>query len=337
MTAALAAARDLETQGLIAEATEILRHAAAAGDGISLAALAKHLLIHRPDLAREGLAAATAAAKAGNGEAAHLLAVFIAAGIGFRADWQVALNALLHSAELGWAPAQRELELLAGQQSNATNDWRRLRDRIDVPFWLISPSARQLSASPRIFSIGNFTSPLICDWLIELARPHLKPAMTYDPAVGGTHYETGRTNSASHIILPYSDLVLAFIRARLAAITRVPVNCLEITTFLHYLPGQAFEPHHDYLDDSFPGYTREIAKNGQRVLTFLLYLNDDFQGGETDFPLIGLRHKAGKGDALFFWNVQPDRALDRQTLHAGLPPSSGEKWLLSQWVRNKPA
>ena len=60
------------------------------------------------------------------------------------------------------------------------------------------------------------------------------------------------------------------------------------------------------------------------------------KGGETEFPLVGFRHKGRKGDALFFWNVQTDGSLDRQTLHAGLPPTTGEKWLLSQWVRNKP-
>jgi hypothetical protein len=31
--------------------------------------------------------------------------------------------------------------------------------------------------------------------------------------------------------------------------------------------------------------------------------------------------------------VEPDGKVDRGTLHAGLPPTSGEKWLLSQWVR----
>lgn len=325
--------RAAASENRFAEATEALRRAASTGDATALAALAKHLLIHRPDLAREGLAAATAAVNAGNGEAAHLLAVFIAAGTGFKQDWQAALNALLHSAQLGWPPAQHELALLA---CDASPDWKRLRTKISVASWLGSPPPRAVSASPRIFAVEGFASPEVCDWLIELARPHLKPAMTYDPATGGTHYESGRTNSAGHMILPYSDLVLALIRGRMANATGVPMNFLEITTFLHYTPGQTFEPHNDFLDDAFPAYAREIAQGGQRVLTFLLYLNDDYQGGETDFPLVSVRHKGRKGDAMFFWNVLPTGGLDRQSLHAGLPPTLGEKWLLSQWVRNKP-
>lgn len=330
----LTTAHRLASEGRIAEATDFLRHAASTGDGNALAALAKHLLLHRPDLAREGIGAAGAAAKAGNGEAAHLLAVFIAAGVGFRADWQVALNALLHSAALGWTPAQRELQLLSGDSST---DWPQLRAKIDIPAWLRSPPARPLLAAPRIFTIANFASPAVCDWLIALSRPLMKPAMTYDPAGGGSHYETGRTNSACHIVLPHSDLVVAFIRSRMANATGLSLSWFEITTFLHYLPGETFTPHHDYLDDSLPGYVQEVAGHGQRILTFLLYLNDDFKGGETGFPLAGIRHKGRKGDALFFWNVHPDGRLDRQTLHAGLPPATGEKWLLSQWVRNRPA
>jgi hypothetical protein len=71
-------------------------------------------------------------------------------------------------------------------------------------------------------------------------------------------------------------------------------------------------------------------------VTFLLYLNDGFEGGETEFPLVGVRCKGNKGDALCFWNVLPNGSPDRQTIHAGLPPTQGEKWLLSQWVRNIP-
>ena len=41
------------------------------------------------------------------------------------------------------------------------------------------------------------------------------------------------------------------------------------------------------------------------------------------------------GEALFWANVTPDGRPDSSTLHAGLPPTSGEKWTLSQWCRNR--
>ena len=308
------------------EATGVLRAVAAGGDAAALGALGKHLLVHHPDRVREGMEALLAATRAGNGEAAHIVAVYLAEGVGFAQSWPSALGLLQRSADLGFQPAQRELAFLAGLSPGKV---------IDIAPLLISPPARAVSADPRIFAIDGFASPAICDWLAALGLPLLKPATTYDPASGVQRTEAGRTNSDCHLILPHSDLVLAAMRQRIANAVSLPLRYFEVTTMLHYRPGQEFAHHHDFLDDALPGYAQEIAAGGQRVLTFLLYLNDGFEGGETDFPLAGVRYKGAKGDAVFFWNVTPDGALDRLTLHAGLPTSSGEKNLLSQWVRTR--
>jgi hypothetical protein len=124
-------------------------------------------------------------------------------------------------------------------------------------------------------------------------------------------------------------------RARIAATVGVPAAALEPIQVLHYAPGQTFERHYDFLDPDMPAFAAEIARAGQRLATFLVYLNDDFIGGETDFPLLDLRHRGAAGDALMFANLEPAGAPDRRMLHAGLPPASGEKWLLSQWIRDR--
>jgi len=68
-------------------------------------------------------------------------------------------------------------------------------------------------------------------------------------------------------------------------------------------------------------------------VTFLIYLNEGFDGGETAFPSLGRRYKGRTGDALFFYNAMPDGTPDRLTLHAGTPTTRGEKYLFSQWIR----
>ena len=112
---------------------------------------------------------------------------------------------------------------------------------------------------------------------------------------------------------------------------------MESTAVLHYEPGEEFLPHFDFLDVNLPGPAKDVAGRGQRVLTFLIALNDDYEGGQTEFPEIGKRWKGRKGSGLFFWNVEPDGTPDRLTRHAGLPPTRGEKWLLSQWIRGRAA
>src|SRR5205814_8697697 len=94
-----------------------------------------------------------------------------------------------------------------------------------------------------------------------------------------------------------------------------------------------FSPHYDFLNVKHPALARDVAQNGQRALTVLIYLNDDYDGGDTAFIALGRSFKGRKGDALIFWNVTEDGSLDWRTQHAGTAPTRGEKWLFSQWIR----
>jgi prolyl 4-hydroxylase len=79
-----------------------------------------------------------------------------------------------------------------------------------------------------------------------------------------------------------------------------------------------------------------MQRKGQRIKTCLVYLNDDLEGGETDFPRLKIRFRGHTGEALIFDNVTSAGTGDMNTMHTGLPPTRGEKWLLSQWIRSKP-
>jgi len=68
----------------------------------------------------------------------------------------------------------------------------------------------------------------------------------------------------------------------------------------------------------------------------LVYLNDDYEGGETVFLRTGLRFKGKKGDALLFRNALPDGRADEMAQHAGLPVTVGEKIIASRWIRARP-
>lgn len=78
-----------------------------------------------------------------------------------------------------------------------------------------------------------------------------------------------------------------------------------------YHPGQRFGLHQDQ------SYTREDG--AQSFLTLIVYLNQNYQGGETDFPEQKERILPKTGTALFFQHM---------LLHAGLPVLSGVKYVL---------
>ncbi len=64
-------------------------------------------------------------------------------------------------------------------------------------------------------------------------------------------------------------------------------------------------------------------------------MNDDYEGGETDFPEIGLRYHGATRNGIFFTNALPNGEPDLRMVHAGLPPKDNEKWLMSQFIRNR--
>jgi prolyl 4-hydroxylase len=262
----------------------------------------------------------TAAVETGDGAAMHGLAVLTAMGLGVPQDWPRALALLDGAAEAGFEPARAERTLLGA---------------VDLARWLTPPAPRPLMNAPPVLAIENFLEPVVCDWMRARAESVMAPAMVYDPATGAARQEGVRTNQAAQLDLPQMDVVTALVRERIARAAGLPVPGLEWTQVLRYAVGQTFDWHVDWLDPALPGYADDLRRRGQRIATCLVYLNDDYEGGETAFEAGNLRWRGRKGDALMWANSLPDGGIDRRTRHAGLPPTSGEKWVLSQWLRGR--
>jgi len=285
----------------------------------------------QPDSAARIHAAVQAAVCEGDPRAHLLMSVLRGAGIGAPQDWTAALNHLEAAAYAGSDSARAQLALLG--DGAAPDDWRALRASIRVDSWLAPSHKQVLSAAPRVVIIDGFLSPAVCDWVISRARGRTDRAKVFDAQAGAAADDTGRSNTAFEFSFLELDPVVLLIRARIAATIGFPATAFEPTQVLHYEFGQRFARHHDYLDPSLPGHAAEIARRGQRAVTFLIYLNDAFDAGETHFPLIGVRRRCPTGGALYFGNVDTTGVPDPRTLHEGSAPTRGEKWLLSQWIR----
>jgi prolyl 4-hydroxylase len=322
-------------------ANEWFRRAANGGNTEAAAALGKRLLtfeayITKPVLAREGIALTLAAAEAGHPEAQHAAAMLTSAGLGVDQDWETALDFLTGAAQNGFARARTELAMLAREtetdsESGGEIDWQRLRKKIDLAPWFEIPPGKILSHAPRVAAIPNFLSHRLCDWLIERAKPNLTGASLFDPETGERTLSTQRSNSAIMFNIFEMDIFLTIQQQRIATVTGLRGQP-EYPNVLHYAVGQQYAAHFDFINTRAPGDAATLVQGMQRVLTFLVYLNDDYDGGDTEFPRSPLRFKGNKGDALFFWNVDRAGAPDPLTLHAGTAPVRGEKWLFSQWV-----
>ena len=71
----------------------------------------------------------------------------------------------------------------------------------------------------------------------------------------------------------------------------------------------------------------ELPRDVRSRLTLVFYLNDDFDGGATDFPELALRVQPRRGRALLF---------QHRVLHAALPVVSGEKFVLRTDILDGP-
>lgn len=309
-----------------------LRERAGGGNSEARLALGVRLLAGEGEAA-EGAALIEDECAAGSADAAALLATLEAMGAARPQSWERALDYLELAARRGSPSARAQLVLLA--RRGAEEDWKRLRDGVDIAALTAPPPRKPVSETPRIRVIEGFASPAECDWVIALAQGRLNPAWVWDPLTGENRPDPSRTNRGLDLGPAEMDLVAQVLRARISAASNLPLPVFEPAQIMHYSVGQEFRPHHDFLDPRRPGDQAQIARLGQRIATFLLYLNDDYEGGETAFLKTGFRYRGRKGDALLFANVDSARAPDPLTTHAGLPPTRGEKWILSQWIRDR--
>ena len=304
-------------------------------DVAELTTLGRRLLVGEgmPASPAKSIATLREAAARGGGEAAALLAVCAAWGVAQARNVDDALDQLTRAAELGWAPALRELQLLA--RDSVGGDPGALRRKVDVASWRSTPAARVVFEKPRIVVVEGFASAAECQWLIGRAGSGLMRAKVYRASSTPRVVET-RTNREMSFTIFNADVMLSLIRDRIATASGVPVTHFEIAKLLHYSPGEQFALHADFIEAKTPELAHELAARGQRAATFLIYLNDGYEGGATQFPRLDWQYRGGCGDALLFSNVDAGGAPDYDTVHAGTPPTSGEKWVLSQWVRTRP-
>lgn len=132
-----------------------------------------------------------------------------------------------------------------------------------------------------------------------------------------------------------TDRIIKTIYKRIAKATRIPEQNGESMQILYYGVGAEYQPHFDYFDPSTPGGLAHFNRGGQRVATFLVYLNTPEKGGETVFPRAHIEITPEKGKALLFYNVDSEGMPDPWSFHGGAPVISGEKWLLSRWLRER--
>ncbi len=180
--------------------------------------------------------------------------------------------------------------------------------------------------------IGGFLSDEECALMVEAARPKMARSRTVDTQTGGEELNDARTSSGMFFSRGQNEIVQR-IEARIARLLNWPVENGEGIQVLHYHPGAEYRPHYDYFNPAEPGTPSILKRGGQRVGTFLMYLNEPDKGGGTTFPDVRLEVAPKRGNAVFFSYDRPDPST--QSLHGGAPVIAGEKWIATKWLRER--
>lgn len=304
-----AEASALARAGKPRDAVALIEHAARNGDAEANLIVA-HWYLYASDRPRDIGAAhrhLELAAQKGNVEATGALANLTAKGLGCKADEAKAIKMLRRIADKD-AVAADQLSLLSQMM-----DEDQIRDA----------RRERFSSDPSIEIVHNLLVSEECAYLIKRAEPLLKPSFVDDPVTGRGKPDPIRTSQGASFVPHAEDLVVQAINRRLALASATAVNRAEALYVMRYTPGQEYKPHLDALG----------GLRNQREWTAISYLNKDYEGGETVFPILSISIRADPGDVLIYRNIDSDGDPDPRMRHAGLPVTRGEKWIATRWIR----
>ena len=126
--------------------------------------------------------------------------------------------------------------------------------------------------------------------------------------------------------LSTEDPIIRSVVERCVSRTDRPIENCEQLQVLRYTEGGHYNPHQDVF----------YQDKNKRLYTFIIALNDEYEGGETAFPNLNEKYKLNAGDALFFHTLDNYGLDTSDALHGGQPVKSGEKWVCNLWVHKHP-
>ncbi len=250
--------------------------------------------------------------EAGRSHAAVIHANFVAAGVGAPPDWQRGVS-LLRGLAATDPRCCGQLERIEAMALTASGDPA------------APPAGEIVCEQPHVTHFESLFTPEECRYLAEAARPMLEPSVVVDATTGRQVRDPVRTSDGIGFPWPLENPAIHALNRRIAAASVTDVGQGEPLQVLRYRPGDQYRTHFD----AIPGFAN------QRILTMIVWLNADFEGGETHFPTPGLSLRGRTGDAILFRNAGPDGRRDPDAAHAGLPVTSGEKLIASRWIRER--
>ena len=180
--------------------------------------------------------------------------------------------------------------------------------------------------SPRVLLLAGFMSNEECNTLISLAKAL---GMQQSPSYSDTGLEEDRRSESCYFYPCSEHPLISELYARFSKLLNCPVSHLEEIGVVRYSKGGVYDYHFDTHPEMY------LEPGGVRLSTCVIYLNSPKRGGATKLETLGLSVYPTPGSLLYFENTY--RGVHEETsLHKGDVVTSGEKWILTMWERERP-
>jgi prolyl 4-hydroxylase len=181
-----------------------------------------------------------------------------------------------------------------------------------------------------IYSIDDFLNPEETKEVISIIKTRLRPS-TIASGEGETDqgYRTSKTCDLGNL----ENKLLKDIDRRICNFLGIDHKFSEVIQGQFYEVGEEFKAHTDFFEkDQMQEYGGD---RGQRTYTFMIYLNDVEEGGETEFLNLKRTFKPKTGSAIAWNNLTEDGLVNSNTMHQAHPVIKGNKAVITKWFREK--
>ncbi len=191
-------------------------------------------------------------------------------------------------------------------------------------------NSAETGRAPRsIHVINDFLSPADCKRFLRFAEKQKRSWLTVvDSIKGGKRtYKRDPGRVTQHVALGKrqamaNEWIYKACREKLGLHIQQPAEWFEAPHLLRYGPDGKYTLHSDaeHFDIKHKRFYRFI----DRDFSMLIYLNDDYEGGELSFPWLQYQYRPKAGDLVFF-------PSNHVFSHESLPIRSGTKYALVSW------
>lgn len=228
--------------------------------------------------------------------------------------------------------------LLEGQRVQFVNKDNSIHDLkvIDFSYNVTTEKSSEyveviLHDHPRISIYDNVLSDEYCDDLIvrttssEYPGKYLSMSDHRSDCEHDTYGQANDRNIHRRILNDFTYTDYDIIATACSKALGRPYHLIESADILYYEKGHYMTPHHDWPYD--PTKLDYYQKAGTRDAVALIYLNDNFQGGETYFSKLDVTIKPKKG-SMSIWHHTQDLDLDWLMVHESKEILEGEKFAI---------